>query len=152
MDEKGKLERTKDGILYDSLMEKQFIEEFLEPKLKNGEILSWTRQKPWVLLDAYVRNGKKVQPIKYKSDFEVLYKEGSTIIYDVKGRADAVSKLKLKLFNFRYPDETLIFITRNAKHGDEYGWIDYFELQKILSKQRKLKKESNGDNKDDWKN
>lgn len=141
MDEKGKAERTKNGVLYDSLMEKQFLEEFIEPQIESGIIQSWERQKTWIIFDAYIdKNGKKVQAIKYKSDFEVVYSDGRKIIYDVKGRADSVSKLKKKLFEFKYPEETLIFITRNKKHGDEYGWIDYFELQNLLSKEKKLKK------------
>ena len=42
--EEGKKKRTYQGIEYDSLVEMQFYQEFVEKKLETGEILKCERQ------------------------------------------------------------------------------------------------------------
>lgn len=134
----GKQKRTYKGITYDSLTEMQFMKEVIEPKLANGEIIKFERQVTYVLQDSFVmKNGEKILPIKYKSDYDVWYSDGSFIVYDVKGRPDAVSLLKRKMFRYRYPDINLVFICRNLKRG---GWIPYDELKKMKTLEKKNKK------------
>lgn len=136
--EKGKRERTYKGIQYDSKSEMQFYQEFLEPKIKSGEIIKVERQVTYVLQDGLTNfEGKKVLPIKYKSDFNVTYKNGTLVVYDVKGKADATSLLKRKLMWHRYPDLHFVFIGRSLIDG---GWIEYDTLCRLRKERKKVKK------------
>ena len=51
------------------------------------------------------------------------------------------SKIKMKLFNFKYPDIELRLISRSIKFGNEYGFIDYDELQRLRKQNKKNKGE-----------
>lgn len=124
----GKEKRTYKGVTYDSLLEMQFFREYVEPRLESGEIRSCKRQVTYTLQDGFTKpDGKKVLPIKYKSDFDIEYSDGRFVVYDVKGNPDNLSLLKRKLFWFRYPNTELVFICRCLKYG---GWIEYDELKK----------------------
>ena len=134
----GKQKRTYKGITYDSLTEMQFMQEYIEPKLASGEITKFERQVTYVLQDGFaMTNGEKILPIKYVSDYDVWYSDGTFIVYDIKGQPDSVSLLKRKLFRHRYPDINLVFICRNLKRG---GWIPYDELKKMKALEKKNKK------------
>lgn len=124
---RGKSERTYQGVTYDSKTEMKFYTEVIEPGLKSGEIIKCERQVVYILQEGFTRDdGKKIQPIKYISDFDVYYKDGRKVIFDVKGGVvDPVCLLKRKLFWYRYPNETLVFICRNLKYG---GWLSYEDL------------------------
>lgn len=116
----------------------QFMKEVIEPKLASGEITKFERQVTYVLQDGFtMTNGEKILPIKYVSDYDVWYSDGTFIVYDIKGQPDSVSLLKRKLFRHLYPDINLVFICRNLKHG---GWIPYDELKKIKALEKKNKK------------
>ena len=137
---KGKQERTYKGIQYDSKTEMLFYVEYVEPKLESGEITKVERQVTYTLQDGFVNyDGKKVLPIKYKSDFNCTYKDGHLVVYDVKGQADSVSKLKRKMFWNKYPDLDFKFVGRSLVDG---GWLEYDELCK-KRKERKKKKAGN---------
>lgn len=123
----GKAKRTYKGITYDSLLEMQFYKEYIEPRIETGEIIKCERQVSYTLQEGFTYKGKKILPIKYKSDFDVTYSDGRFVVYDVKGNPDNLSLLKRKLFWFRYPDTELVFICRCLKYG---GWIKYDELKK----------------------
>lgn len=134
----GKKKRTYKGITYDSLTEMQFMKEVIEPKLASGEITKFERQVTYVLQDGFtMKNGEKILPIKYKSDYDVWYADGTFVVFDIKGQPDTVSLLKRKMFRYRYPDIDLVFICRNLKRG---GWISYDGLKKIKSLEKKSKK------------
>ena len=132
---KGRAKRTYNGITYDSLLELQFLKEYIEPRITSGEIKSYKRQISYTLVDGFTNCfGNRVQPVKYKSDFDVSYATGETIIYDVKGKPDATSLIKRKLFWSRYPDKKLVFICRSVRDG---GWLPYDELKKIRAERKK---------------
>ena len=82
----GKQKRTYKGITYDSLTEMQFMKEVIEPKLASGEIIKFERQVTYVLQDGFVmKNGEKILPIKYKSDYDVWYSDGSLFVMTSRG-------------------------------------------------------------------
>ena len=60
--EQGKKNRTYKGVTYDSLTELRFLQEYIEPKMKSGEILSYERQVEYVLQDKFKYNGKTILP------------------------------------------------------------------------------------------
>ncbi len=120
------------------MTEMQFMKEVIEPKLASGEITKFERQVTYVLQDGFtMKSGEKILPIKYVSDYDVWYSDGTFIVYDIKGQPDSVSLLKRKLFRYRYPDINLVFICRNLKRG---GWITYDELKKMKVLEKKSKK------------
>ena len=138
---KGKIKRTYKGVTYDSLTEMQFMQEFIEPKIASGEIKRFECQVTYVLQDGFtMKSGEKILPIKYKSDFDVYWADGTFTVYDVKGQPSVESLLKRKLFRKRYPDIDLVFICRNLKRG---GWLPYDDLKKIKAKEKKEAKVNN---------
>lgn len=137
----GIKKRTYEGIVYDSLTELHFLQEWILPKVESGEIIRWTRQDEFILQEGFTKNSKKILPIKYVSDFIVYWKDGSRTIFDVKGNPDSVSKLKRKLFWKRYPNEEYIWMCRNIKFGDESHWLTYEELESKRKTEKKSKKD-----------
>ena len=107
-------------MTYDSLTELRFLQEYIEPKMKSGEILSYERQVEYVLQDKFKYNGKTILPIKYRSDFNVIWFDGTLQIFDVKGNPDSMSS-----------------ICRNLKHG---GGVEYDALKKLRREAKKNKK------------
>lgn len=132
--EEGKKKRTYKGIMYDSLTELRFLQEFIEPKMESGEILSYERQVEYILQDKFKYNGKTILPIKYRSDFNIVWKDRSVQVFDVKGNPDSLSLLKRKLFWAKYPELNLTFICRNLKYG---GWVEFDELKKLRREAKK---------------
>lgn len=114
----GKLKRTYDGILFDSQLECRFYTNYLLPKLKTGEIKSIRRQVRYELLPSFIYKNKKIRPIEYVSDFDVLYSDSSFVVIDVKGMVKPIDKLKAKLFKYRYPDINFKF----ARYSTQHGW------------------------------
>lgn len=134
MTEKGKKDRTYKGIQFDSRTEMLFLIEFVEPKMKSGEILSYELQVPYVLQDGFTRNGKKILPIKYVADYVIHWADNTTQVFDTKGMPDSVSLIKRKMHWLRYPELNLTYICRNLKFG---GWIEYDELKKLRKEAKK---------------
>lgn len=135
--EKGKQKRTYKGITYDSETEMKFMIEYVEPKIKSGEVTKVERQVTYVLQEGFTNfEGKKVLPIKYKSDFNLTYRDNNEVVFDVKGRADNLSLLKRKWMWKKYPDVKLVFIGRSLIDG---GWIEYDQLKKMRSRRKRSK-------------
>lgn len=135
--EEGKKKRTYKGTTYDSLTELKFLQEFIEPKLESGEILSYERQVEYVLQDKFKYKDKTILPIKYRSDFNVVWSDGTLQVFDVKGNPDSMSLLKRKMMWAKYPETNLTFICRNLKYG---GWVEYDVLKKLRREAKKNKK------------
>lgn len=134
--EKGKKERTYKGIRYDSKTEMLFYIEFVEPRLESGEIISCTRQVEYVLQDKFKYKDKTILPIKYRSDFNIVWRDGTLQFFDVKGNPDNMSLLKRKMIWAKYPELNLTFICRNLKYG---GWVEYDTLKKLRREAKKNK-------------
>ena len=104
--------------------------------METGEITHYERQVEYVLQDKFKYNGKSILPIKYRTDFNVWYKDGSMQAFDCKGNPDAMSLLKRKLMWAKYPEVNLTFICRNLKFG---GWIEWDELKRLRKEAKKNK-------------
>lgn len=136
MSKKGKQNRTYKGVLYDSEMEMDYFIEVVEPSLISGEIAHCEHQPRYELQPAFRHNGKAIRKIEYVADFAVAYEDGRKEIIEVKGLADATAKLKRKMFQHKYPDEVLLWVSYSKMDG---GWVDYDELTKLRSARKKAR-------------
>ena len=127
-----------DDIVFDSKNESLYYEALKDMKIK-GLIKDFELQPSFLLQEGFEKDEKKYRPIKYTADFRVLTNDGSAYIVDVKGMLTTEFKIKMKLFNYKYPDIELKLISRSIKYGDEYGFINYYELQKLRKKNKKSK-------------
>ena len=134
---KGKAKRTYKGVVFDSETELKFLREWIEPKMKIGEIVSYKMQVPYILQEGFTNfEGKKILPVKYIADYVITFKNGRQIVVDVKGQPDATAKLKKKLFEYKYQDIPFYWYCRTVKYSSGDNWITYEELEK----QRKANK------------
>lgn len=92
-----------DGIKFDSKKEADYYCELRIRRMAH-EIAGFDMQVPFILQEAYKRQGKNVQAIKYIADFVVTYPDGRKEVVDVKGLRTEVYKLKKKLLLAKYPD------------------------------------------------
>lgn len=143
---KNKADRTLDGIVFDSTMEMKYYAEVILPGVESGEIASFERQKKYILQPSYTHNSKKIQPIEYKADFYVVYADGREQVIDVKGCADAVAKLKRKMFWYVYPNIEYIWLGFSRLDG---GWTTYEAIQAGRKERKKLKQAKAKEKKDE---
>lgn len=140
LSEKGKAKRTYQGIVFDSETELKFLLEWIEPKLKIGEILSYERQVSYILQEGFINfEGKKILPIKYVADYVITFSDGRQIVVDVKGIPDSLAKAKKKMFEFKYRDIPFYWYCRSIKYSDGDNWIVYEELEKRRKADKKSK-------------
>lgn len=119
-----------DGIKFDSKREANFYL-YLKSFEKSGIILSINLQPEFILQESFKHvDSGNIKKISYIADFDVLYRDGIKIIYDIKGMPTPEALIKRKMFLKRYPNLRLEWITESKKYSAT-GWIDYFELQKI---------------------
>ena len=126
---------TIDDIVFDSKDEALYYQALKDMKAK-GLIKDFELQPEFILQEGFEKDEKKYRAIKYTADFRVLTNNDYSYIVDVKGMLTTEFKIKMKLFNYKYPDIELKLISRSIKFGDEYGFIDYYELQKIRKQNR----------------
>jgi hypothetical protein len=136
---KGKLKRTHNGILYDSETEMKFYRDVIEVGLNDGSIKKCERQVKYELQPKYKYHGETILAINYVADFVVTYNDNSIIVWDVKGLADAIAKLKKKLFHYKYPNIDYRWIGHSIIDG---GWLEYQYIEKARSKRKKEKQKS----------
>lgn len=84
------------------------------------------------------KNGKAYQEINYIADFKIYNKDGSVEIIDIKGFETTDFRLKKKMFEYKYPELTLVCLTYVKKYG---GWIETDKLKKIRKENKKKNKE-----------
>jgi len=98
-----------DGIEFQSIKEANY---YSEAKLLQitGEIIDIELQPEYELLPGFTKNGKKYRPTKYKADFKITYKDNRVEVVDTKGVKTSVFRLKQKLFEYKYPDLSLIIV------------------------------------------
>lgn len=103
-DKLGKLARTCDGIVFDSVAEMRHYAELCLMK-KAGNVIKFRRQER---IHLFV-NGSHVCDIV--PDFTVRYAdERGWVFEEVKGAETAIWKLKLKLFKAVYPNSKYVVI------------------------------------------
>ena len=125
-----------DDIVFDSKNESLYYESLKDMKEK-GLIKDYELQPKYLLQESFVKDGKKYRAITYIADFKVINNDGSFYVVDIKGMLTTEFKIKMKLFNYKYPNIELKLISRSLKFGNEYGFIDYYELQKIRKQNKK---------------
>lgn len=98
------------GKIFDSKKEAlRYIE--LVRMEQAGFIVDLETQPKFILQSKFKKNGKTIQAITYFADF--MYKEtksNKVIVEDVKGVRTEVYKIKKKLFEYKYPDLTIVEI------------------------------------------
>lgn len=101
-----------DGIKFDSKLE---ANRYAELKIleKAGIISALQLQPSFELIPAFSKGGKKYRAAHYVADFMYYDNQEKRVkIEDTKGMETEVYKLKRKLFEFKYPDLTIIEIRR----------------------------------------
>ena len=129
-----------DGITFDSKDEAKYYEA-LKIRKYRGEIHNFELQPKFTLIQGFKKNGKTYRAITYTPDFVIYHNDNSEEYIDVKGMTTQQGELRIKLFNHFYRDLKLSIVSRNLKYGDEYGFIDYYELQKIRRRNRRASNE-----------
>lgn len=133
LSEKGKKERTVNGILFDSREEARFYKEIVLPGIEVGLIKHCKLQPHYELQPAT----KELKKIEYVADFELTYATGQKKVIDIKGMPTEAAKLKRKMFMYRYPDVQLEWLAYSKIDG---GWIDYDLLKKKRAERKRQKK------------
>lgn len=100
-----------DGITFDSRAE---AARYTELKLleRAGEISSLVLQPEFELIPGYTKNGRKVRAVKYRADFQYTDLAGRTVIEDVKGVRTKEFAIKKKIFEWKYPEFTIMEVKR----------------------------------------
>lgn len=129
--------RTCNGITFDSVVEKRYYEEIILPAFNSKEITHYELQKTYELQPKFKHDGKTVHAINYVADFFVLYKDGTSEVIDIKGCPDSVSKIKRKMFWYKYPDIKYSWIYWSKIDG---GWCDYDFVKKQRAMRKREKK------------
>ena len=97
-----------DGITFDS---KRESDRYVELKLleRCGKIKDLELQHKFVLQPSFKKNGKTIRAITYIADFTYFDLERMRIVVeDVKGYKTEVYRLKKKMFEFVFPELTII--------------------------------------------
>lgn len=96
------------GKVFDSKKEANRYCELIKMQ-QAGLIKDLETQKKFLLLDTFRKNGKTYKQINYYADF-VYYNiyEKKIVVEDVKGCRTEVYKIKKKLFEFIYPNLTIV--------------------------------------------
>ena len=130
--------RTCDGIIFDSVLEMKYYRDVLCPKVESGDVVYFELQKPYELQPEFVHDDRRVRAVTYVADFFIRYADGREEVIDTKGCPDTSAILKRKLFWYKYPDATYIWVGYSRIDG---GWVPYETIKKGRSERRKLKKQ-----------
>ena len=122
------------GITFDSTVEKNYYIE-LQQKVKNGEIKSFSIQPKYILQDKFTKFDKHYREISYSPDFMIINNDDSITLVDVKGFSTVASELRKKLFDYKFRDIRLVWITYVKKYG---GWVEIDQLKKLRKENNKL--------------
>ena len=129
-----------DGIKFDSKDELLYYKYLLD--IKKTRNIQIELQPKFELIPNYVYQGKKHRGITYTADFKVTDEYGDVAIIDIKGMETQQGNMRRKMFEYKYPDKNLLWISRNIKYGKD-GWVEYDELKKIRSRNKKEKNNGN---------
>ena len=133
---KDKCSRTYNGIIFDSELEMKFFRDYILPLHESGEIESYELQRSYELQSAYERDGKKVRPIVYKSDFELTMADGTHLTIDIKGMLKPLEILKHKILLHKYPELDFRLIGFSKLDG---GWVSIDKITAGRKARKKLK-------------
>jgi hypothetical protein len=120
-----------------SNMEKRYYDQVIKPGLKNGSIKSVRRQVPYELQPAFYHNGRKYESIRYVSDFNIIFPDGTEQVIDVKGLARSIDIVKRKLLLHKYTDINFVWLTYSPMDG---GWVSYETVKQRRGRERQKRK------------
>ncbi|NFC47382.1 DUF1064 domain-containing protein [Clostridium botulinum] len=127
-----------DGITFDSKDEGKYYLYLKELKAKD-KISNFEQQPKYELQPSFKKYGKTYRAITYAPDFLIYHLDGSEELIDVKGTETQQGNMRRKMFDYKYPDLKLTWISRSLKYSST-GWIEYDELKKIRRENKKCKK------------
>ena len=118
-----------DGISFDSKAEAEYYIH-LKYLQSINVVRSFYLQPVINIIPNFKYDGKTIRKMDYRLDFKIEYTNGSIEYIDVKGIATTDAKMKLKLARYFNQDKKITWISRSLKYGDDFGWIEFDELQK----------------------
>lgn len=118
-----------DGIAFDSKDEGKFYEYLKSLKAKD-KILNFELQPKYILQPTFEKDGQTYRAITYSPDFLIYHIDGSEELIDIKGMSTQQGEMRRKMFNYKYPNLRLTWVSRSIKYGTD-GWIKYDKLKKI---------------------
>ena len=118
-----------DGISFDSKAEAEYYIH-LKYLQSINVVRSFYLQPVINIIPNFKYDGKTIRKMDYRLDFKVEYTDGTTEYIDIKGMATTDAKMKLKLARYFNQDKKTTWISRSLKYGDDFGWIEFDELQK----------------------
>lgn len=125
-----------DGHVFDSKLELRYYQENLKPLVESHALKELVVHPRYLLQEAYKKKDRTVKAIYYEADFEVTFTEGDKLVIDIKGMPTPEAKLKRKLFERKYPDLYLKWLSYSKIDG---GWVNYDDLIKARAKRKKEK-------------
>lgn len=134
--DKDKIKRTFDGEVFDSIMEMRFYRDFILPRIRSGEYVSCEKQVTYELQPKFEYQGKTIHAITYIADFVVVDQFGHIIVFETKGCPDNTSKIKAKIYKYKYPEIDYRWICYSLIDG---GWVSYETVQKGRIERKKNK-------------
>ena len=93
----------REGMTFDSQREGDYYCELKMLRMA-GEVIDFERQVTFELQPKFKHSGKTERAIKYIADFVVHYKDGRTVVVDVKGDKTDVYRIKRKMLLYKHPD------------------------------------------------
>jgi hypothetical protein len=126
------------GIKFDSKEELEFYQYLLSGKYR-ARIQNIELQPEYILIPKHEKNGRIVQPMKYRADFKITYIDAQgelvTEVIDVKGFPTDEFKLKKKILEYFFPFELIVIAKFPIKFGGGFGLLsDLTALQKKEAK------------------
>ncbi|EPS49023.1 DUF1064 domain-containing protein [Clostridium botulinum] len=127
-----------DGYTFDSKDEGKYYE-YLKKLKSQNKILNFELQPKYELQPSFKKYGKTHRAITYAPDFLIYHLDGSEELIDVKGTETQQGNMRRKMFDYKYPDLKLTWLSRSLKYSST-GWIEYDELKKIRKGNKKCQK------------
>lgn len=121
-----------DDHVFPSALESKFYI-YLKVNQKELKIKNFNIQVTFILQEGFKKHGKTIRPITYTPDFEIVYENGEVIYIDTKGKVTEEFKIKQKLFNYKYPELTLVCMNYDVK---EKRWYDIAAEKKTKRKKK----------------
>lgn len=100
-----------DGLVFDSKLEAKRWQQ-LKRLLAAGEIKNLQRQPEFTLQPAFRKHNKAYRAITYRADFKYQTQDGRTVVEDVKGMETEVFRIKRKMFEYKYPELSLVLVKK----------------------------------------
>ncbi|MCM3736426.1 DUF1064 domain-containing protein [Bacillus cytotoxicus] len=124
-----------DGHVFDSKAEADYYKG-LKMRQAAGEVQGFELQPSFKLQPAFTKNGKRFLAITYKADFMIYLPNGDVEVVDIKGMETETFKVKMKMFEYKYPHLQLILLKHVKKYGGFIGLDEYKKLKREEKKQK----------------